>query len=376
MIPIYGRMHRVWPFSLLLSDIVDPLYRAAWGRVLVTFAVGTAGGIVFALTGLPAALLSGSMIAVAIGSVAGMRAEIPDPVRGLCFFVIGIAMGAGVNPDALSKAVQWPLSLAILVVAVFGIGTAVYFFLSRIAGWDRLTSFYACVPGALTFVLALAVRTDADIRSVAVSHSIRLFFLLAILPLILVGSSLSDEQAVPDAGLVSLADAGLLVGVAIGATILLSFCRVPAAIMVGPFLASSVLYGSGLVSGAIMPWAVGAALVVLGATVGARFGETDLATLRRLVLVSLGALIVGLCVAVAFSVLTVAVTGLGFGQVLLAFAPGGLEVMIILAFVLNLDPAYVAAHQVARLVGMMLFLPMIVAWLAPGKGRQKREETR
>ena len=43
----------------------------------------------------------------------------------------------------------------------------------------------------------------------------------------------------------------------------------------------------------------------------------------------------------------------------MAFAPGGIEAMTILAFVLGLDPAFVATHQLARFLGISLLLPVI-----------------
>jgi hypothetical protein len=47
---------------------------------------------------------------------------------------------------------------------------------------------------------------------------------------------------------------------------------------------------------------------------------------------------------------------------LLAFAPGGLEAMTIMAFALNLDPAYVAAYQVARYIGLVLPMPAVTGF--------------
>ena len=37
--------------------------------------------------------------------------------------------------------------------------------------------------------------------------------------------------------------------------------------------------------------------------------------------------------------------------------------MIIMAFALDLDPAYVAAHQLARYLGLSLCMPVLTAWL-------------
>ena len=60
--------------------------------------------------------------------------------------------------------------------------------------------------------------------------------------------------------------------------------------------------------------------------------------------------------------------GLPFGQLLLAYAPGGLEAMIMMAFILDLDPAFVAAHQLVRYIGMILILPFLTERLLGSPG--------
>ena len=44
----------------------------------------------------------------------------------------------------------------------------------------------------------------------------------------------------------------------------------------------------------------------------------------------------------------------------MAFAPGALEAMTTLAFALNLDPAYVGTHHLARLSFVSLVVPVVV----------------
>jgi hypothetical protein len=89
-----------------------------------------------------------------------------------------------------------------------------------------------------------------------------------------------------------------------------------------------------------------------------RLDDSDpLRDLLRLLLVSLGAFAVGMSIAVAISLFASSLLGLPLGQLLLAYAPGGLEAMTLLAYLLDLDPAFVAAHQLARYFGMVLLLP-------------------
>ena len=65
-------------------------------------------------------------------------------------------------------------------------------------------------------------------------------------------------------------------------------------------------------------------------------------------------------VALIFALGVSRLLGLPFGQVLLAFAPGGLEAMTIMAFALDLDPAYVGAHHLIRFLGLGLLLPLFM----------------
>ena len=49
---------------------------------------------------------------------------------------------------------------------------------------------------------------------------------------------------------------------------------------------------------------------------------------------------------------------------LVAYAPGGLEAMTILAFALHLDPAFVGAHHLWRFLYVSVMMPLAVAYLA------------
>jgi hypothetical protein len=53
-----------------------------------------------------------------------------------------------------------------------------------------------------------------------------------------------------------------------------------------------------------------------------------------------------------------------FAEALIAFAPGGLEAMTLMAFALRLDPLFVGAHHLARFFIISLALPLVARWLA------------
>ena len=63
-----------------------------------------------------------------------------------------------------------------------------------------------------------------------------------------------------------------------------------------------------------------------------------------------------------FAWLASVLIGVPFGQALVAYAPGGLEAMIILGAALDLDPIYVGLHHLVRFFGIGLLIPFTVGW--------------
>ena len=82
-----------------------------------TMLIAAAGGITFVLFGIPAGLVSGSVLAVAIAALFGRPMHVPLPLARACFLTIGILLGAIVTPETLHGIATWPLSVALLVVA-------------------------------------------------------------------------------------------------------------------------------------------------------------------------------------------------------------------------------------------------------------------
>jgi membrane AbrB-like protein len=130
--------------------------------------------------------------------------------------------------------------------------------------------------------------------------------------------------------------------------------------MFGGMMAAAVLHLSGGVSGQMPPAILIPCQIGLGCFIGLRFLGTDVAFLRKALAPSLGAFAIAMIIAAIGAVVVSQGLDLPLGQVLVAFAPGGLEAMTILAFVLGLDPAFVAAHQLARFLGLSLLLPLIM----------------
>ncbi len=327
-------------------------------RLALALAIAAAGGVAADVAGLPAGWLSGAMIAVGLAALSGLSARMPRALRDLVFLLLGITMGAGVTPDVIGQLPAWPITLAALALTVVLVTAASYTFLRRVAGWDAASAYFGSIPGALTMTIAAAETSPADMRLVSLSQTIRLFMLVAVLPLVVAAvQPLPPSEPVPVvddpvalAGLIAAGLAGAAVGV---------WTRFPSGLLLGAFLASSVLHGAGIVEGQLPPEIQVPSFVALGAMLGLRFSGTSFRQLAGMLLAVAGAFVVAMTTATLCAVATAAVVGMPAGQLIVAFAPGGLEAMVILAFVLNLDPAFVAAHHLARFLAMSFAVPAL-----------------
>ena len=136
--------------------------------------------------------------------------------------------------------------------------------------------------------------------------------------------------------------------------------KIGAAEFAGSMIAGLFLSGTGVIEGAVPFWLAWPAFIATGVVIGTRFARIDRAFLRESVVA--GLMVFSLSAAITAGAAFVVASGLGqpFGKMWLAFAPGGLDTMAVLAFSLGHDPAFVAGHQLLRFLGLCLVLPFVL----------------
>jgi hypothetical protein len=93
--------------------------------------------------------------------------------------------------------------------------------------------------------------------------------------------------------------------------------------------------------------------------VGVRFKGMTLAQLKSLSLAAVVSVTLSSVIAALGAGMMAYALDLPFGQVWIAYAPGGIEAMAALALALHYDPAYIAVHHLARIVGITLTMPWV-----------------
>jgi membrane AbrB-like protein len=336
---------------------------------LAQIAVGFAGGIAFHAAGLPAPWLSGSMVAVVAWALAGYGRPMPRGLVDAALLISGATMGAAITPEAFAAIAKYPLSLVMLTMSVTASSLASMAWLMRVSGWRRDDALLASLPGGMSAVLAIAADRKAGVTSIAIAQALRILVVIALVPSLVVLAGGLDASVPPARGH-TVASPGamaavLLGGLALGAA--LERLGVAAPLMLGAMVASTALHASDAAPGAVPPVFATVGMVLIGVFIGERFRTLPITSLRRIVPAALASFTVGMAVATLFALLAASLAGVGVADALVAFAPGGVEAMALLAVALGLDPLYVTIHHFARFFGISLVAPFLLGRTPPAQ---------
>jgi membrane AbrB-like protein len=339
---------------------------ASGASLLARVLVAGLGGLAFHLLGVPAAWLSGSVVAATLWGAFVDARPLPKPAVDTALLVSGATMGASITPEAVAAMARYPLSLAVLAAAVVAISASSALWLTRVSGWGRDDALLASVPGALSAVLAVAADRNADVASIAIVQSFRLFVIIAFLPGVVVliegggtgGALIGEGLPVASAASLALVLAG---GLALG--MLFRRTGVAAPILLGATVVSATLHATGTAPGVVPPVIATGGLVLVGIFIAERFQNLNRASLLRVFPAAVGSFAVAMAVATIFALVAAWLARVSYADALIAFAPGGVEAMMMLALILGLDPLYVGVHHLARFLGIGLAVPFVIGWL-------------
>jgi len=339
-------------------------HQQSFVTVLRTLILGAAGGWLFSSLGMPLPWLTGPIAVTATLAIAGIAVEIPSWFRPVIFVMLGLTIGSRVNEQLMADLASWPLSLALLVLYVPAAIATMYAYFRLVARVEPNTALVSSTPGSLSYVLAYAADSGADMRKVVITQSVRLGILVMLLPI-------AVTQTAPAPGTAALASFDpfdqiwLFAAAAAGGALMAWRFSFPAAIMLGALIVSATLHATGLNQARLPDAAIMAAQVALGGLIGGRLQGVDRKELVRVSITGLGAVLVGIALSALFAITADKLLGIEFAQALLAFAPGAIEAMALMAISLDLDPAYVGAHHIARIVLMPLMIPLTARLLIP-----------
>lgn len=331
-----------------------------------TLGLATGGAILFQALGIPLAYILGAMAGSAV------YANLVAPLRNGRYIrrggqlVIGAAVGGLLTTEVVAQLVDsLPLMVGIAVAANM-VGALLAVPVAFIAGVDRLTALLACLPAGMAEMASLARDLEANEQAVAIVHTLRVIFVVTLLP-ILIG--VQGSGGGPPPGATGAADLALL-GAIMAASALLAVLADRVGLLnpwvVAPMLLAIVMVSAGGRVPTMPPILVTIAQVVIGASLGARFRVAQLRAFPRASLAgTFAALVLIGATSVALARLGAAATHFDYPTLALAAAPGGLGEMIASAKALGLAGATVAGFQFVRSALTNLLVPLLIRrWVA------------
>lgn len=151
-------------------------------HIVGTIAIGIVGYFVARRASIPAPAMIGSMLAVGLVSAFTGFAEMPAPIKmasqGISGAFIGLSVGRRDVRNIPHMIKPLLLLLTLLTLNTLLLGFAFH----TLFGWDLMTGLLSCVAGGIADVSLIAMDMDADASTVAIMQTIRLFFVLAVLP--------------------------------------------------------------------------------------------------------------------------------------------------------------------------------------------------
>ncbi|HHG88910.1 MAG TPA: AbrB family transcriptional regulator [Devosia sp.] len=347
-----------------------PFEYQAIRRDTVTLTIALGGGLVALWLNMPAALLAGGAIAVAVAGFWGLKLSISKPLMYLGFIIVGMAVGVNVASDSLQLVSRWPLSMAGLVLMLALIIAASWFVLRHLFRLDRATAFYSAMPGHLSLVLALTATGVADSRRISIIMGVRVLALTIVLPIgAMLGGDLPAEP-INQGTVLGLFPISMLAVACIIGGVALELLKVPGGLILGTMAVAVIGKLAGFYQGQLPDPLTGFAFLLMGALIGSRMSGVSWAELRQSAAAGLAVTAIAVGTVTASAMVLATYMDMPLGQIWLGLAPGALEAMIALGLAFGYDSAFVAAHHTWRLLLLGVAIPLFAPFFS--QGRQSR----
>ena len=289
--------------------------------------------------------------------------QFPPNFRLVFLSIIAVMIGGTVNQEILNSFGYLWLSISAIAVFVLLAHLVNYLLFFYLGKYDRVTAFYAGAPGGLVESMTLGEEAGADIRILSIQHFIRIILVILIVPMAffiwkgeLFGSAGGLEFST---GQTQATDWFIIIILSILGIFVAGKVTFPAKQFIIPLLigatASIIDYPSFSTPNNLM----NICQLVIGVALGSRFiGITRQLIVKTIWLGFLSVLfmqVIGLFISF---VLTSYIEE-ELEVLLICFAAGGVTEMSLIALSLSVNPLFVTAHHIFRIILTVVFMGML-----------------
>ena len=353
----------------------------------VTFALALSTGWLFFQAGMPAPYLMGSLFGVWFG---GALLRPIQPYLGVARWfhipvILGLAVmiGAAFDQQMLVQITIWWKSLCVMMITTFIVCMTGYQLLTRWRGYDKRLAFFCSLPGGQAEAMILARQMVEKDYVVALFHLVRVTVVFLSTPLLLAFIQGGDAVAASNRTLASMPSIfdlplyalGLFIFVAVLGLGLALILRLPLPYLLGPMCLSILFH--------LMGWAdlprinefVILAQLAIGGAIGARLAKVPFQEVFGYLKDAFITTVLILSLFFIAAIIMAMTEAFNFLELWLAFVPGGLYEVTLLALIFGFDVAFVAFHHTVRIIPLIFAMSFIGKRLPDTKeGPDTKEE--
>ena len=338
---------------------------ADWRNLALAMPIAALGGAVAHAIHMPLAWVLGSMLAVAASSLlSGQTLSQPSGLRRMAQGCIGLAIGLAFTPQiwqVLGGLAPWVALGALSALPLTLLAAPV---IQGLAGVDGPTTIYCVALGASSEMVLQARQAGADGASVACAHAVRIILVTGCLTLLIwsIGPATQTVLLTPQVTTLPLGILLTLLPAAVVAALVLHQWKVPNPWLLGPLftggLASAMSFGGRLPDSLLVT-----SQVFIGWALGQAITRQFFARAPRVIASSAVVTLAILTACLGLAWLVSLSAGMPLASAFLAFAPGGMAEMAVMAKAFGLAAPMVTAFHIARIVCTILITRSMARWM-------------
>jgi membrane AbrB-like protein len=308
----------------------------------------------------------------------------PQSLYNLARVFLGLTIGIQVNRQILDTVVVSIVPVALMIIGLVCFSFLTAWGISKLSGLDFTTTLCGASPGAASAMVILSDELGGQSSIVAVLHIIRIVVIVALMPAVigffqpagaagqeLIETAVQAGAAVPALNASGPAYYGKLILLILGglpAAHLFRRLKIPGAeILAGIFLAAFANPLILHIDGFPGLWTL-FPMWILGSSIGSQMTKESFAAIKKYAFFCILLTLILVTAGFVLGWLLYAATSMGLLTSLIGACPGGMDVMILLAGEMHANAPLVATMHTARMIIVMLLMPLIIRKITRKKG--------
>ncbi|WP_078381202.1 AbrB family transcriptional regulator [Sutcliffiella halmapala] len=337
-----------------------------YGRLIETYLVGTLGGFIFFLGGLPLPWVLGALTTVMLYQGVSKRLmSCPEPLKQSGFLVLGMFFGLYFTASTLGTVAPYVLPYVLATIVLIAVSILNSMIVTKWIPVDKITSVFGSIPGGLSEMVIASEALNARSSLVVIFQTVRLLTVLFMVPFIVVHTFTSTGTSIgailPGSSYVfgGWGYLWFIIPVILG---VLFRKKIPAGIVIVPLAATALLNILFVEMATLPPLLLIIAQITVGIGMGKSISFADLKLGGKYCFVYFGLTVMLILISFGLGVVLATFTSLNLPTAILSVAPGGLIEMVLTATAVGGDPAVVSALQLVRLLFIIIVVPPLLKW--------------